>query len=124
LLPERALQAVIIPDEDKSLESLVRNIEAAHRLGIEKIIADPVLDPVGHNITESVVRYYEFHRLYPQVPVFLGVGNVTELMDVDSIGVNAALCGIGVEIGAGILSPPNSATRHRVPLWNLKGLRR
>ena len=89
--------AVVIPDEEKSLESLVRNIEAAHRLGIEKIIADPVLDPVGHNITESIVRYYEFHRMYPEIPVFLGVGNVTELMDVDTIGVNATLCGIGAE---------------------------
>ncbi|HII81271.1 MAG TPA: dihydropteroate synthase-like protein, partial [Methanosarcina sp.] len=52
--------AVIIPDEGNCLESLVRNIEAARSLGIEKIIADPVLDPVGHNITESIVRYYKF----------------------------------------------------------------
>ena len=112
--------AVVIPDEDKSLESLVRNIEAAHRLGIERIIADPVLDPVGHDITESIVRYYEFHRLYPQVPVFLGVGNVTELMDVDSIGANAALCGIGVEIGAGILFTPEFSDKAQGSIRELK----
>ncbi len=98
--------AVIIPDEGNSLESLVRNLEAARRLGIEKIIADPVLDPVGHNITESIVRYHQFHRLYPEVPLFFGAGNVTELMDVDTIGVNATLCGIGTETGASILFTP------------------
>src|SRR5690606_4073452 len=71
------IAAVIIPDEERSLESLIRNVEAARKLGIERIIADPVLDPVGHNITESILRYHEFHRMYPEIPIFLGVGNVT-----------------------------------------------
>ena len=70
IVARAGIAAVVIPDEEKSLESLVRNIEAARRLGIEKIIADPVLDPVGHNITESIVRYHEFHRMYPEIPYF------------------------------------------------------
>jgi dihydropteroate synthase-like protein len=112
--------AVIIPDEGNRLESLVRNIEAARRLGIEKIIADPILDPVGHNIAESIVRYYEFHRMYPQTPVFLGVGNVTELMDVDTIGVNAILCGIGAEAGASILFTPEFSDKAQGSIRELK----
>jgi len=112
--------AVVIPDENKSLESLVINIEAACRLGIERIIADPVLDPVGHNITESIVRYYEFHRMYPQIPLFLGAGNVTELMDVDSIGVNATLCGIGAEIGTSILFTPEFSDKAQGSIRELK----
>ena len=112
--------AVIIPDEGNSLESLIRNIEAAHGLGIEGIIADPVLDPVGHNITESIVRYYEFHRMYPEIPVFLGVGNVTELMDVDTIGVNATLCGIGAEVGASILFTPEFSDKAQGSIRELK----
>lgn len=112
--------AVIIPDEGNSLESLVRNIEAARRLGIEKIIADPVLDPVGHNITESIVRYYEFHRMYPEIPLFFGAGNVTELMDVDTIGVNATLCGIGAETGASILFTPEYSDKAQGSIGELK----
>lgn len=112
--------AVVIPDEGESLESLVRNIEAARRLGIEKIIADPVLDPIGHNITESIVRYREFHRAYPEIPVFFGVGNVTELMDVDTIGVNAALCGIGAEVGASILFTPEFSDKAQGSIEELK----
>lgn len=112
--------AVIIPDEGNSLESLVRNLEAARRLGIEKIIADPVLDPVGHNITESIVRYHQFHRLYPEVPLFFGAGNVTELMDVDTIGVNATLCGIGTETGASILFTPEYSDKAQGSIGELK----
>ena len=117
---EAGVAAVVIPDEGNSLESLIRNIEAARRLGIEKIIADPVLDPVGHNITESIVRYHEFHRMYPEVPLFFGAGNVTELMDVDTIGVNATLCGIGAEAGASILFTPEYSDKALGSIRELK----
>ena len=120
IVARAGIAAVIIPDEERSLESLIENVEAARRLGIEKIIADPVLDPVGHNITESIVRYHEFHRMYPEVPVFLGAGNVTELMDVDTIGVNALLCGIGAEAGASILFTPEFSDKAQGSIRELK----
>lgn len=120
IVAKEKIAAVIIPDEDRSLESLLRNVEAARRLGINKIIADPVLDPVGHNITESIIRYHEFHRIYPEIPLFLGVGNVTELMDVDTIGVNATLCGIGAEIGASILFTPEFSDKAQGSIMELK----
>ncbi|MGB9929655.1 MAG: dihydropteroate synthase-like protein [Methanosarcina sp.] len=112
--------AVIIPDEGNTLDSLIKNVEDARKLGIKKIIADPVLDPVGHNITESIIRYYEFHRLYPEIPLFFGAGNVTELMDVDTIGVNAMLCGIGTEIGASILFTPEFSDKAQGSIQELK----
>ncbi len=120
IVARAGIAAVIIPDEGNSLESLIRNIETARSLGIEKIIADPVLDPIGHNITESIVRYHEFHRIYPQIPVFFGVGNVTELIDVDTIGVNATLCGIGVEVGASILFTPEFSDKAQGSIRELK----
>ncbi len=120
IVARAGIAAIIIPDEERSLETLVRNVEAARRLGIEKIIADPVLDPVGHNITESIVRYHEFHRMYPEIPVFLGAGNVTELMDVDTIGVNATLCGIGAEAGASILFTPEFSDKAQGSIRELK----
>lgn len=36
-------------------------------------------------------------------PLFFGVGNVTELMDADSVGINATLAGIASELSADIL---------------------
>ncbi len=120
IIVRTGITAVIIPDEERSLESLVNNIKVARKLGIEKIIADPVLDPMGHNITESIVRYHEFYRMYPEIPVFFGVGNVTELMDVDTIGVNATLCGIGAEVGASILFTPEFSDKAQGSIEELK----
>jgi dihydropteroate synthase-like protein len=112
--------AVVIPDDGKNLKSLVKNIETARSLGIKKIIADPVLDPIGHGIAESIGRYRKFHALFPEIPLFFGVGNVTELLDADTIGVNAALCGIGTELGASILFTPEFSDKALGSIRELK----
>lgn len=111
---------VIIPDSCEGLHSLMKNIEKAKELGIQKIIADPVLDPIGHGIASSIVRYYEFHRCSPQIPVFFGAGNVTELLDVDSHGVNATLCGIAADLGASILFTPEYSNKTQGSIRELK----
>lgn len=111
---------VIIPDSCEGLESLVKNIKKAKELGIRQIIADPVLDPIGHGIASSIVRYHEFHKLFPEIPVFFGAGNVTELLDVDSTGVNAALCGIAADLGASILFTPEYSNKTQGSIRELK----
>jgi dihydropteroate synthase-like protein len=110
-IADSGVPAVVIPDPDEGLESLQRNIAAASQAGIRRIIADPVLDPIGHGIVDSIVRYKEFHCLHPDVPVFFGVGNVTELLDADSAGANATLCGIGADVGASILFTPEYSNK-------------
>ncbi len=102
LVAERGIPVVIIPD-DETLESLVKNVERAQELGIRHILADPVLSPIGHGVVVSIGRYHQFRQLYPTMPIFFGAGNVTELMDADSIGVNAMLAGIAMEVGASVL---------------------
>ncbi|WP_424358816.1 dihydropteroate synthase-like protein [Methanocella sp. MCL-LM] len=102
LVAKKDVPVVVIPD-DESLGSLIRNVERARELGVKHILADPVLSPIGHGVAEAVCRYRDFHGLYPDVPIFFGAGNVTELMDADSIGVNAMLAGIAMEVGASVL---------------------
>jgi len=103
---------VIIPDQGDH-DSLHRNIAYAQSLGIERIIADPVLDPVGHGIVESIRRYGDFRQRDGTTPLFFGVGNVTELIDADSVGVNALLTGIASELGADILFTPEHSDKAR-----------
>ena len=80
------------------LEELIRR---AGRLGMKKIIADLILDP--SNVMESMVAFRDFANRNPDVPLFVGVSNVTELIDADSIGVNALLARLSSEVGASIL---------------------
>jgi len=83
---------------------LEENIGRARKLGITRIIGDLILDPVNMpGITESLVAFREFVKRNPDVPLLFGTGNVTELMDADSVGINALLAGIASEIGVSIL---------------------
>lgn len=87
----------------KLMEELIEKTE-----GI-KYIADLILDPVNStSIVESIIACNEFHKINP-APMFFGVGNVTELMDVDSTGANALLAGIGMELGVSILFTPEES---------------
>ncbi len=67
----------------------------------EKIIADPVLEI--HEISESLLRYKRFREEDPITPMLFGVGNITELFDADSHGINAVMSYIAEDIGANIL---------------------
>ena len=98
--------AVIIPDSTDDLEGLFKNMESARNSGITKIIADPVLGPAGHGLSGSIHRYYEFRKRDITTPLFFGAGNVTELIDADSIGINSILSGIAMELDASILFTP------------------
>ncbi|HUU75421.1 MAG TPA: dihydropteroate synthase-like protein [Methanoregulaceae archaeon] len=86
--------AVIVPGQ----RTLEENIRDAERAGITCIIADPLLQPVGSGLTDSLLNFGE-----SEYPLFFGAGNVTELIDADSIGVNALMAGFAHEIGAAVI---------------------
>lgn len=80
------------------LESL---IEKAKKLGFTKIIGDLILDPL--NVLDSFSAFQEFKNRNPEVPLLIGISNVTELMDADSAGINCLLSRLASEIQASIL---------------------
>ena len=118
------IAAVVIPDFDASdkNDSLCANVKMAEEHGIKRIIADPVLNAVGYGIAESLYNYYLFrqHDKNTGTPLFFGVGNVTELMDADSVGVNATLAGIASELSADILFTPEYSDKARGSIRELR----
>ncbi len=118
------IAAVVIPDFDASdkNESLCANVKMAEEQGIKRIIADPVLNAVGYGIAESIYNYYLFrqHDKNTGTPLFFGVGNVTELIDADSVGVNATLAGIASELSADILFTPEYSDKARGSIRELR----
>ena len=86
--------AVIVPGNS----TLKKNIAMAESAGIECIIADPLLRPVGSGLVASLKQFKD-----TGYPLFFGAGNVVELLDADSIGINALLAGMANEIGASII---------------------
>jgi dihydropteroate synthase len=91
------IEVVVIPDRPGSLEGLDETIEFLHRHGVPFRI-DPILEPIGFGFAASLERYFQVRRRYPEAAMMMGVGNLTELTDVDSAGVNTLLIGICEEL--------------------------
>ncbi len=89
---------ILVPAEPGCLASLERAMEAMDKIG-KPWIADPILDPIHFGLTESIVRYHTLRQKYPDAPMMMGVGNLTELTDADTSGINALLFGIISELG-------------------------
>ncbi len=98
LAPRLSCKVVVIPDFDQGLESLERNIARLEAWNVPYII-DPILNPIGFGFTESVCRFYETRKRHPDAEMLIGVGNLTELTDADSTGINAVMAGIIAELG-------------------------
>lgn len=97
MVRELRCKVVVIPDFGKGLESLERNIARVAAAGVPYIV-DPILDPLSFGFTESLHRYYETRRRHPEVEMLMGLGNLTELVDADSTGINAVMAGVMAEL--------------------------
>ncbi|MBA3696976.1 MAG: dihydropteroate synthase, partial [Methylotenera sp.] len=88
---------ILIPAKPHSLPSLYRAIDAC--LAANKpFIADAILDPIHFGFANSVVRYQKMRKKYPYIQIMMGIGNLTELTDADTTGVNALLFGMISEL--------------------------
>ena len=92
-----ATEVVAIPDTPDDMNSLhetaayLQNANVPFRL-------DAILEPIGAGLAGSIVRYADLRRDFPDAPIMMGIGNLTELSDVDSAGVNLILLGICQEL--------------------------
>src|SRR5439155_24376833 len=91
-------EVLAIPDVPSTLEGLDETISSWQKAGVPFRI-DPVLEPIGLGFAASLGRYLEVRRRYPQAEMLMGVGNLTELTDADSAGVNVLLLGFCQELG-------------------------
>lgn len=109
--------AVIIPGPGSI--GLEENINKATQMGVI-VIADPVLAPPQQGLATSLGRYLSFKERYPDIPLFFGIGNVTELLDADSQGANALLAALGAEVGASILFTPEYSAKAKGSVRELR----
>ncbi len=96
--PDWGCEVVAVPDVPATLDRFDETVE---RLRAAKVPCrlDPVLEPIGFGFAESLGRYLDVRRRYPDAEMMMGIGNLTELTDVDSAGVNTMLIGFCQEVG-------------------------
>ncbi|MCA9203073.1 MAG: dihydropteroate synthase, partial [Planctomycetales bacterium] len=91
-------EVVAIPDDPATLAGLDETIESLAQANVPLRI-DPILEPIGFGFSASLGRYLQIRQRYPDAEIMMGIGNLTELTDVDSAGVNVMLLGFCQEQG-------------------------
>jgi dihydropteroate synthase-like protein len=100
LADEVAATPILIPRQPSDEASLHAAIDAMQARG-RPFYADAILDPLPFGLARSIVRYHALRERYPQAPIMMGIGNVTELTEADTSGINAVLIGLATELHAG-----------------------
>jgi dihydropteroate synthase-like protein len=94
---EVAATPVLIPRSPGDDDSLHRAVLALQQRG-RPFLADAILDPIPFGFTASIVRYQRLRDRFPDIAIMMGVGNLTELTEADTSGINALLLGICAEL--------------------------
>lgn len=96
--PDWGCEVVVIPDDIQSVESMESTIEFLAEKDVPLRI-DPILEPIGFGFAASLNRYRVARERWPEAEMMMGIGNISELTDVDSAGVNLILLAICQELG-------------------------
>ncbi len=101
VIPTNQQEGYFPKKAQERVELLEQLVAKAKSLGFTKVLGDLILEP--SNVLESLVAFREFANRNPVVPLFVGVSNVTELFDADSMGLNALLTRLSAEVDASII---------------------
>ena len=125
----KTIPIVILPTKinegyfPKDPETRVRNLLELTKIllgnGFKKLIADPLLEtPITPGICNSLETYFLYKKETSkpehkslELPMFFGISNVVELMDIDSVGINGLLASIAIELDMGILFTVEHSTK-------------
>ncbi len=98
------------PTDEASLDEAIAGMQQRGRA----FFADAILDPIPFGFTASIVRYHALRQRFPDVAIMMGIGNLTELVEADTSGINALLLGIAAELNvAAVLTTQVSAHARR-----------
>ena len=86
---------------NERVELLEEMLVIAKRRGIKNIILDVILDPpFSPSLISSFISYWFIRNKFKTIPILIGTGNITELIDSDTPGINAIMMAIATELGA------------------------
>jgi dihydropteroate synthase-like protein len=97
---ELPVEWVAIPDNPASTEQLIPITERLSEAG-RKFRVDPIIEPIGFGFAASLARYFEVRRERADWAMMMGVGNITEMSEVDSAGLNFLLAAVCQELSIG-----------------------
>ncbi|TFG22429.1 MAG: dihydropteroate synthase-like protein [Promethearchaeota archaeon] len=119
ILPTNIGKAYFPKDPNTRIENLFKLTNVLQQNGFKKLIADPLLEtPISPGICNSLETYFLYAKKVKEkqykkfeLPMFFGISNVVELMDIDSVGINGLLASIAIELDIGVLFTVEHSTK-------------
>ena len=119
ILPTNIKAAYFPIEPEIRVKNLFKLTQELRRQGFKKLIADPLLEtPITPGICNSLEAYFLYKKQVSKemnkslkLPLFFGISNVVELMDIDSVGINGLLASIAIELDMGILFTVEHSTK-------------
>jgi len=119
ILPTMINKGYFPKDPITRINNLFKLTNILQEYGFSKLIADPLLEtPITPGICNSLEAYFLYKKEISkpknrnlELPMFFGISNVVELMDVDSVGINGLLASIAIELDVGILFTVEHSTK-------------
>ncbi|MFX1410873.1 MAG: dihydropteroate synthase-like protein [Promethearchaeota archaeon] len=119
ILPTNVNEGYFPKDPKTRVNNLFKLTRRMLNFGFKKLIADPLLEtPITPGICNSLETYFLYKKEISkpentdiELPMFFGISNVVELMDIDSVGINGLLASIAIELDMGILFTVEHSTK-------------
>jgi dihydropteroate synthase-like protein len=119
ILPTNVRAAYFPKKPEIRVTNLITLTKSLYNHGFKKLIADPLLEtPISPGICNSLESYFLYKKMLSkdnykkyELPMFFGVSNVVELMDIDSVGINGLLASIAIELDVGVLFTVEHSTK-------------
>ncbi|MFA4701665.1 dihydropteroate synthase-like protein [Pyrococcus kukulkanii] len=119
LIPTNMKTGEFPTNPEERVNSLEKLKEKAKDLGYKVIILDPILEHYP-NFSRSVTALYLYRERNPKDILLSGVGNITEMTDADSPGINAILAGLAGELNISLLLTTEVSPKCRGSLRELR----
>ena len=99
-IPTNTRKGILPKTTEKRIASLLQLKKRLLDSGITKIAADPIIEmPIYPGFANSLAHYIEYRKRDPITPMMTCVGNVTEFIAADPVGINVLFGCLAVELG-------------------------
>lgn len=120
VLPTNVRKGFMPQTPEQRVKKLIENIQIVKKRGFTRIIADPLLEsPIMPGLYRSLKSYELFRNQEKETPLMFGVGNVTEMVAADSIGLNMLLACLALELNVSALLTTEHSVKSRFSISEL-----
>ncbi|NHJ04305.1 MAG: dihydropteroate synthase-like protein [Candidatus Heimdallarchaeota archaeon] len=103
-LPTNVKEGYMPKTPQERVKSLIKLRDILLKAGFTKLFADPIIEmPIYPGFTSSLESYILYRKEDQRTPLMTCIGNVTEFIEADPIGINALFGCLAVELGIQLL---------------------